>query len=32
MKEKFCKNKFTKFTNRKYESIRSKNRAKNKGF
>ena len=32
MKEKFCKNKFTKFTNRKYESIRSKNWSKNKGF
>ena len=32
MKEKSCKNKFTKFTNRKYESIKSKNRTKNQGF
>ena len=32
MWEKKCKNKFTKFTNRKYESIRSKNRAKNQVF
>ena len=30
--EKFCKYKFTKFTNRKYESIKSKNRTKNQGF
>ena len=32
MKEKKCKNKFTKFTNRKYESIKLKNWSKNKGF
>ena len=30
--EKFCKNKFTKFTIRKYESIRFENRTKNQGF
>ena len=30
--ENYCKYKFTKFTNRKYESIRFKNRTKNKGF
>ena len=30
--EKFCKYKFTKFTNSKYESTRFKNWAKNKGF
>ena len=32
MKENNCKYKFTKFTNRKYESIKYKNRAKNQGF
>ena len=30
--ENYCKSKFTKFTNRKYESIKFKNRPKNKGF